>query len=102
MNLDGLKKIHSRYVLSKSREYFEIKQIKPSLCSRYHAEACIEWRGPSPQFSSRQHSSAEGTSQWWRVVGDSVSDSTGPVIEPQTYRPNTNDFNNYANQRMQE
>ena len=34
-------------------------------------------------LASGQHSSEE-TSQLWRVVGDTVSDLTGPRIEPQT------------------
>ena len=31
-----------------------------------------------------QHSSKE-TSQQWRAVGDTVSNSTGPGIEPETF-----------------
>ena len=35
--------------------------------------------------ASGQHNSEE-TSQRWRAVGDTISDLTGPGIEPQTFR----------------
>ena len=41
-----------------------------------------------------QHSSKE-TSQQWRAVGYTVSDLTGPVIEPQTSRTNSDGLNNW-------
>ena len=40
-----------------------------------------------------QHSSEE-TSQRWLAVGNSVSDLTGPKIEPQTFRTDSKVFNN--------
>ena len=39
----------------------------------------LRWLGPG-------HHSSEETSQRWRVVGNSASDLTGPRVEPQTYR----------------
>ena len=45
--------------------------IKSLLYSCYYAEACNEWRGPSPRLSVWQHGSEE-TSQRRRAVGDTV------------------------------
>ena len=42
------------------------------------------------------HSSDE-TLQRWQDVGDTVSDVTGPVIEPQTYRADSDILSRYAN-----
>ena len=41
-------------VVSVCLDYFRNKPIKhkSSLYSRYYAEACNEWRGPSPRFSA--------------------------------------------------
>ena len=61
------------------------KNIKSSLHSRYHAEACKEWRDPSPWVAPRQNS-CEETSQRWQTVSGTVSNVTNPEIEPQTYR----------------
>ena len=55
-----------------SRLPFQGIQIKPSLYSRYYAEACNEWRSPSSRFSAWQHSSDE-TSQWWWQCADLTS-----------------------------
>ena len=43
-----------------------------------------------------QHSSKE-TSQRWQAVGDTVFDLTGPGIEAQTFRADSDVFNNNAN-----
>ena len=60
-------------------------QLKSSLYSRYYAEACNEWRDPSPQFSARAtqllRNVAKVASRWGHCV-----DLTGPGIEPQTSR----------------
>ena len=50
----------------------------------------IPLRGSAPA----QHSSEE-TSQWWRLVGDTVSDLTDTGIEPKTFRAGNNVFNHY-------
>ena len=60
--------------------------IKPSLYSRYFAEACNDWRGPSPRLSAGQYSSEE-TLQLWRAVGDTVFDLTDPGFEPRSLAP---------------
>ena len=41
--------------------------------------------------------SSEETSQRWRVIGDIVSDLTGPRIEPKTYRADDNIFSHNVN-----
>ena len=51
----------------------------------YYAEACNEWREPSPRLSAWATHSEE-TSQRWRAVGDTVSDLTDPGIEPKILR----------------
>ena len=60
-------------------------QIKSSLHSRYYAEACNEWRGPSPPRSAwatqLRRNVAAVTSRWRHCA-----DLTDPAIEPQTYR----------------
>ena len=58
-----------------------------SLYSLYCAEACNEFAGPI-SASLRPGNSAlfEEMLQRWRVVGNTVSDLTGPKFEPQTYR----------------
>ena len=55
------------------------KHKKSILYTRCFTEACNKRRGPEPG----QHISKEA-SQWWQAVDDSVSDLTGPWIEPQT------------------
>ena len=56
--------------------------------SPYYAEACNEWRGPSPRLSAwatqLQRNVVTVTSRWRHCV-----DLTGPVIEPQTSRTNS-------------
>ena len=49
--------------------------------------AGVHLRGLAPG----QHSSEE-TSQWWRAVGDTESGLTGPGIEPQTFRGDSDLF----------
>ena len=48
----------------------------------------MSWRGPSPRHCARatQLRTFEEMSQRWRVVGNTVSDLTGPRFEPQTSR----------------
>ena len=61
---------------------FLLHQIESSLYSPYYAEACNELRGPSPSLLPGQLRSEE-TWQRWRVVGNTESDLTARVIEPQ-------------------
>ena len=60
-------------------------KIKFSLHSPYYAEACNEWRDPSPQLSAwatqLRRNVAAVASRWRDYV-----DLTGPGIEPQTFR----------------
>ena len=64
------------------------QKIKPSLYSPYYAEACNEWRGPSPRLSAwatqLRRNVATVASRWLHCV-----DLTGPGIEPQTSRTNS-------------
>ena len=60
-------------------------KVKSSLYSQYYAEACNEWRGPSPQLSAwatQLRSNDAAVASLWRLRAD----LTGPGIEPQTYR----------------
>ena len=60
-------------------------QIKSSLYSRYYAEACNEWRGPSPRLSAwatQLRRNVATVASPWRHCAD----LTGPGIEPQTSR----------------
>ena len=45
-----------------------------------------EWRGPTPRLIAPGQRSSEETSQRWRAVGYSASDSNGLGIEPQIFR----------------
>ena len=60
-------------------------QIKSSLYSRCYAEACNEWRGPSPRLSAwatqLRRNVATVVSRWRHCA-----DLTGPGIEPQASR----------------
>ena len=59
------------------------KQIKSLLYSRYYAEACNEWRGPSTRLSAR-------ATQKLRNGGKQVAtvfDLTGPGIESRPPAP---------------
>ena len=60
----------------------ELKKIKPSLYSRYYAEACNEWRDPSPQLSAWATQLRRSVA----AVASRCVDLTGPGIEPQTSR----------------
>ena len=60
-------------------------KIKSSLYSRYYAEACNEWRGPSPRLSAwatQLRKNVATVASRWRHCAD----LTGPGIEPQTSR----------------
>ena len=60
-------------------------QIKSSLYSPYYAEACTEWRGPSPPHSAwatQLRRNVAAVASRWRHYAD----LTGPGIEPQTSR----------------
>ena len=64
-------------------------QVKsnPLLYSLYYAEACDEFAGPiCSSLHSGNTAPLKEMSQWWRVVGNTVSDMTGPKFEPQTSR----------------
>ena len=50
---------------------------KSSSYSRYYAEACNEWRSPSPRLSARP-TQLRRKSLRWRADGDSVFDQTSP------------------------
>ena len=59
-----------------------LKKIKSPSYSRYHAETCNEWRGPSPRLClGNTSSNSEETSQRWRAIDDTVSKLTGPGID---------------------
>ena len=57
---------------------------KSSLFSRYYAEACNEWPGPSPQLGARvaqfRRNVASVAGRWRHCA-----DLTGPGIEPKTF-----------------
>ena len=58
-----------------------------SFYSLHYAEACNEFVGPisaSLRPSNTLH--FEKMSQWWRAVGNTLSDLTGPRFEPQISR----------------
>ena len=75
----------------------QIKQKKSLSYSQFYAEACNEWRGPSPRLSVWQHSSEE-MSQRWRAVGDCrLSELVDRGIEPKTSRTGSDVFNDYTN-----
>ena len=60
-------------------------QIKSSLYSLEYAEACNEWRGPSPRLSAwatQLRRNVAAVASRWRHCAD----LTGPGIEPQTSR----------------
>ena len=57
-------------------------QIKPSLYSRHYAEACNEWRDPSP----RHNAWATQLRRNVAAVASRCADLTGLGIEPQTSR----------------
>ena len=59
-------------------------EIKFSSYSWYYTEVSKDCRGPSPQL--RTWATQHSTSQPWRAVGASVSDFSGPVIEPMSSR----------------
>ena len=64
-------------------------KTKSSLYSRYYAEACNEWRVQSPLLSAwatqRRKNVAAVASRWRHCA-----DLTGPGIEPQISRTNSN------------
>ena len=66
-------------------------QIKSSLYSPYYAEACNELRGPSPRLSAwatqLRRNVATVASRWRHCA-----DLTGPGIEPQTSRTESERF----------
>ena len=62
------------------------KKIKSSLYSRYSFKRTMSGGIHLRGFAPRLHCS-EKTSQRWRIVGDTVSDMTGPWIELQTFPP---------------
>ena len=60
-------------------------KIKSSLYSPYYAEACNEWRGPSPQLSAwatQLRRNVATVASYWRYCAD----LTGPGIKPQASR----------------
>ena len=67
--------------------------------SRYYAEACNEWRGPSPWLiawtTQLRRKLAKVTSRWRHCVN-----LTGAGTEPQTFRAKSDVFNRYANQAV--
>ena len=79
----GLFDIYKHF--SSSRFFDSVTQIKSSLRSPYCAEACYEWRGPSPLLSAwatqLRRNIATMASRWRHCA-----DLSGPGIEPQIYR----------------
>ena len=63
----------------------QIKTKSSSYSRYYYAEACNEWRGPSPRLSASTTQPQE-TPQQWRTVGAMVFDLIGWGIELCTYR----------------
>ena len=75
----------------------EINKINiSSLCSRYYAEACKEWRGPSPRQAPGQNSFNISIATVARL-GDTVSDSTDLGIKPLALHADSDILNHYAN-----
>ena len=72
------------------------KKIIPSLYSQHYVEASSKWWARFQSFTPGQHNSKE-TSQRWQIVGATVSDLTGPGIEPQTSRADSRVFTNCVN-----
>ena len=68
--------------LFKSKSNVQIK-IKSSLHSRYYAEACNEWRGPSPRFSAWETQLRRNVATV-TIVWQHCADLTDPGIKPQT------------------
>ena len=73
------------YACTSGKEFFFKSNL--FLYSLHYAEACNEFAGPiSASLRPGNIASFEETSQRWRVVGNTVSDLTGPRFEPQTSR----------------
>ena len=64
-------------------------KIRSSLYLRYHAEACNEWRGPSPRRSAWAAQLRKDVAMV-RAVGDTVSDSSNSRFKPKTFRTDSN------------
>ena len=64
-------------------------KIKFSLCSRYFAETCNEWRPGEAHLSglARGQYSSEEISQRWRAVDDALSHLIGLEIEHKSFAP---------------
>ena len=77
--------------------YFSIKnQTKSSLYSWYSAEACSEWRGPSPRFSARSTTKLQsGGEPLVTVLG-----LTDPEIESKTFLVDSEASNRCAKRRI--
>ena len=62
-----------------------VQEIKSSLYSPHYAQACNEWRGPSPRLSAwatQLRTNVATVASRWRHCADLI----GPRIEPQTSR----------------
>ena len=79
-------RLAKHYYCSKSVKFYSKLKNQSSLYSRYYAEAYSERRDPSPRLSA-------WTTQKHRSGGDTVSDLTGPVIEPSFYRTESDVLN---------
>ena len=90
MPISALMKSGRRCFYAHNRQLYELKsahmlQIKSSLYSRYYAEACNEWRDPSPRRSAwapQLRRNVAAVASRWRHCADLI----GPGIEPQTFR----------------
>ena len=71
--------------------------VKSSLYSWYYAEACNE---AHLRVLAPEQRSSEETSQRWQAFGDTVSDLSGPGIEPATSRTDSDVVNNLANRSV--
>ena len=81
-----MSKLRHLQLANNALAYFKSNQIFHYTRCKY-AEACNELAGPI-SASLRQGNTApfEKMSQWWRAVGNTVSDLTAPRFEPQTFR----------------
>ena len=69
------------------------QSIKSSLHSLYYSAACNEWQGPRLSAEGKAGKTAPKKSHNnGELVGDIVSDLTGPGIEPKTQRAHKDIF----------
>ena len=74
----------------------DVVSLKSSLYSREYAEACSEWRDPTPQLGVRK-TQLRRTSQRRRLVSDIVPYLTDSKIETITSGTDSDVFNHNTN-----